>query len=68
MWYADESGFYFHTGTMKLIYRQLKQNPKVEACFFHPAKNGRVMMRVAGTVEFLDDSELRGSWLKSGSS
>ena len=40
MWYADETGLYYHTGTMKLDYSQLKQNPKVEACFFNPAEKG----------------------------
>ncbi len=34
MWFADESGFYFHTGTMKSLYTQLKDNPNVELCFF----------------------------------
>lgn len=60
MWFADETGFYYHTGAMKPVYNQLKQNPKVELCFFHPAEDGGVMMRVAGTVEFLNDKELRG--------
>jgi len=59
MWYADETGFYFHTGAMKPVYKQLKQNPKVELCFYHPAENGGVMMRVTGIVEFLNDVELR---------
>lgn len=60
MWFADESGFYFHTGAMKPVYSQLKQNPKVEACFYHPTEDGGVMMRVEGTVEFLNDTKLRG--------
>ena len=42
------------------MYSQLKQNPNVELCFYHPNENGGVMMRVAGTVEFLNDTELRG--------
>ena len=60
MWYANESGFYFHTGAMKSVYKQLKANPKVELCFYHPDEKGGVMMRVAGAVEFIDDSKLRG--------
>jgi pyridoxamine 5'-phosphate oxidase len=64
MWYADESGFYFHTGAMKPVYSQLKQNPKVEACFYHPVENGGVMMRVAGIVEFVDDVELKGKLIE----
>ena len=59
MWYADETGFYYHTGAPKPVYSQLKNNPRVEVCFYHPAEDGGVMMRVAGTVEFIDDKELR---------
>ena len=33
MWFADQTGFYFHTGAIKSVYGQLKQNPKVEVCF-----------------------------------
>ena len=36
MWYADETGFYFHTGTQKRLSRQLADNPKVEIAFFNP--------------------------------
>ena len=64
MWFADETGFYFHTGAMKPVYSQLKKNPNVEACFYHPDGKGGVMMRVAGTVEFLDDTELRGKLIE----
>lgn len=60
MWFADETGFYFHTGAMKPVCSQLKKNPKVELCFYHPDEKGGVMMRVAGKVEFLDDVKLRG--------
>ena len=59
MWYADETGVYFHTGAINPVYSQLKNNPKIEACFYHPDEKGGVMMRVAGKVEFLDDVDLR---------
>ncbi len=61
LWYADESGFYFHTGTTKKVYKQLKKNPKLEVCFFSPAPNQMEsrMMRVAGKVKFLDDMALK---------
>ena len=61
LWFADEKGFYFHTGTSKNIYRQLKKNPKIEICFFAPAPppNSGKMMRVAGRTRFLDDIALR---------
>jgi len=57
MWFADETGFYFQTQTVKALYRQLQKNPKVEACFWDPGE-GR-MLRVSGVVEFLDDLELK---------
>ncbi|MCW4034195.1 MAG: pyridoxamine 5'-phosphate oxidase family protein [Candidatus Bathyarchaeota archaeon] len=60
MWYANESGFYFHTGATKPVYKQMKANPNVELCFYHPDEKGGVMMRVAGAVEFIDDKKLRG--------
>jgi pyridoxamine 5'-phosphate oxidase len=59
VWFADETGFYFHTGATKSVCSQVKKNPKVEICFYPPAEKGGVMMRVGGAVEFLDDVELR---------
>jgi pyridoxamine 5'-phosphate oxidase len=60
MWFADESGFYYHTGTAKSVYMQLKNNPNVEVCFYRAGGDmmARNMMRVAGEVEFLDDTNL----------
>jgi uncharacterized pyridoxamine 5'-phosphate oxidase family protein len=58
MWFADKTGFYYHTGTPKNVYRQLKKNPKVELCFFRPGEGAGTMMRVAGKVEFLEDKAL----------
>jgi pyridoxamine 5'-phosphate oxidase len=65
MWFADESGFYFHTGPEKEVYRQLQENQKVEVCFYssHAARGGR-MMRVAGEVEFLDSSDLKAKLIE----
>ncbi len=59
IWYADKTGFYFHTGTMKSVYHQLKANSKVEVCFFNNKQEGGVMMRVAGEVEFINDTALK---------
>lgn len=62
LWYADMNGFYFHTGKKKKVYRQLRDNPRVELCFydFMPAEQGGgTMLRVTGEVEFLDDAGLR---------
>jgi len=45
---------------MKPVHSQLKQNPKVELCFYHPNEKDGVIMRVAGAVEFLNDVALNG--------
>lgn len=58
MWFADPTGFYYHTLTPKNVYGQLKKNPKVELCFFKPGEGAGTMMRVAGRVEFLEDKVL----------
>ncbi|OPX90402.1 pyridoxamine 5'-phosphate oxidase family protein [Pelotomaculum sp. PtaB.Bin117] len=61
MWFADETGFYFHTGVPKRIYRQLVNNPKVEVCFFTQgaAERAERMLRVTGKVKFVDDPGLK---------
>jgi pyridoxamine 5'-phosphate oxidase len=59
MWFADNTGFYYHTGTPKSVYSQLRKNPKVELCFYAPGVQGAGrMMRVTGNVEFLSDKSL----------
>jgi pyridoxamine 5'-phosphate oxidase len=55
MWFADLSGFYYHTASTKDVYRQLKKNQWVELCFCSPPGPAMKMMRVSGKVEFLDD-------------
>lgn len=64
MWYADKTGFYFHTGTMKTVYKQLRANPKVEICFFNNKQQGGVMMRLTGEVEFINDLNLKKKLLE----
>jgi uncharacterized pyridoxamine 5'-phosphate oxidase family protein len=59
MWYADATGFYFQTGTVKEFVGQLKKNPKTEVCFFNNKREGGKMLRVTGNVEFLDDPKLK---------
>ena len=34
MWFADRTGFYYHTGTPKSVYSQLSKNPRTELCFY----------------------------------
>ena len=60
MWFADESGFYFIIFSPKQVSKQLKQNPKIEICFYNnPAELADCkQMRVTGEAEFLDDEEL----------
>ena len=61
MWFADKTGFYYHTATTKNLCKQLQANPKVEACFFTrgaPDEGGGKMLRVSGTVGFLNDPAL----------
>jgi uncharacterized pyridoxamine 5'-phosphate oxidase family protein len=61
MWFADETGFYYHTGSTKDICLQLRANPKLELCFYNPGdgQGAGTMLRVEGTAEFLDDETLR---------
>ena len=58
-WFADETGFYFQSGTAKEHVAQLKKNPRAEACFFKSAPMPGVMLRVAGPVEFLEDPAMK---------
>ncbi|WP_366943737.1 pyridoxamine 5'-phosphate oxidase family protein, partial [Methanofollis sp.] len=64
MWFANESGFYYHTGTLKKIWQQLTKNPKIELCFYAPADATGTMLRVAGEAEFLEDATLKERLVK----
>jgi len=57
MWFADETGFYFQAQSVKALYKQLEKNPRVEV-YFHTKDMSRVL-RVSGTVKFIDDEALR---------
>lgn len=59
MWFADEKGFYFQTESVKSIYQQLKENNKIEICFYAPKPDLGPMMRVSGRVKFIDDLSLK---------
>lgn len=56
MWYADETGFYYHTGSFKAFGKQLLNSPKTEIAFYNAETNK--MMRIAGDVKFVEDSAL----------
>ncbi len=57
MWYADETGFYFQAQTVKALYKQLQQNPKVEV--YYCTKDFSKVMRVSGKVRIIDDLKIR---------
>ena len=55
MWFADETGFYFHTGKNKRIYKQIIDNPKVELLFYPlNSKADKIMLRVSGEIEMVE--------------
>jgi pyridoxamine 5'-phosphate oxidase len=54
---AGNDGIIFCTGRDKDVFRQLQSNPAVELCFYNP-NDGR-QVRIEGTVEMLDDLELK---------
>lgn len=57
-WFADETGFYFQTSTIKEIPDQLRKNPKTEVCFYKHEGVIGTMLRISGEVEFLSDPSL----------
>lgn len=61
MYRADESGIIFHTGSFKSLYRQIIQSRHVEVCFNSPDRQ----IRVAGTVDILDDEALSNEILEA---
>jgi len=58
-WFADETGFYFQTASLKELPHQLERNPKAEVCFYHHNNNLGTMLRIAGKVEFIISRELK---------
>lgn len=59
MWFADENGFYFQTGSFKEFPHELKKNPKTEACFYKHEGMIGTMLRISGEVEFVEDAKLK---------
>lgn len=59
LWFADETGFYYHTAQTKSLYSQLMKNPKMEVGFIRNADKPEFeMLRVAGTAEIVEDEDL----------
>ena len=63
MWYADNTGFYFQSQSVKALCKQLDKNQKVEVIFHAPEENGGKVMRISGKVEFIDDNVVRAKVL-----
>ncbi len=57
MWYADETGFWFQAQSVKAVYKQIKENEKVEVYFCTP-KFSKVM-RVSGKMKIVEDMEVK---------
>ena len=55
MYRADERGLLFHTGTGKALAKQVTAGAPAEACFNSDDRQ----IRVAGTVQVVDDLELK---------
>jgi len=60
MWFADATGFYFHTGSQKRLCKQLRDNPKVEMGFYNPGDGMGTMqmVRITGKIEQVNDATL----------
>lgn len=59
MYRADEHGIVFHTGKGKDLHKQLSENPNVEMCFNNGNFEDLVQIRVNGTVELVENLELK---------
>jgi uncharacterized pyridoxamine 5'-phosphate oxidase family protein len=64
MWFADKTGLYYHTSTMKDVCKQLKKNPRVELCFCSLPGPSLRSMRVTGKVEFVEGKALEERLLR----
>ncbi len=58
-WFADETGFYFQTSTIKAFFNELKKNPKTEVCFYKQEGMTGTMLRISGSVEFINDEKMQ---------
>ena len=57
LWFADDTGFYIQTQSVKAFAKQMENNNKIEICFFSPKVDR--MMRVSGKVEPVTDMAIR---------
>ena len=61
MYEADERGILIQLSTVKGMYREVVQNPKVELCFNGSGK----MVRVSGMAEFIENQGLKEEVVKA---
>jgi uncharacterized pyridoxamine 5'-phosphate oxidase family protein len=61
MYKADERGILIQLSTVKGMYQELVQNPKVELCFNGSGK----MVRVSGVAGFIEDQGLKEEVVKA---
>ena len=61
LYFADDTGFYFQTESVKALNKQLEKNKKIEVIFHStaPGPDSGKVMRVSGEVEFIDDIVIR---------
>lgn len=60
LWFADETGFYFQTQSVKAFCRQLQKNNRVEVIFKNSSDTKPTkIMRLTGLIKFIDDIELK---------
>jgi len=57
LWYADESGFFIQTQSVKAFAKQMEKNPKIEICF-HSPEGDPPILRVYGQVKPVTDSDM----------
>lgn len=60
MWFADETGFYFHTASSKRMCAQIKKNPNVALAFIRNANDSVKFstLHVEGVAEEMHDKKL----------
>ena len=57
MWYADATGFYLQAQSVKALYKQIENNPKVELYF--QSKGFSKILRVSGEAKIITDTAIR---------
>lgn len=58
-WFADKTGLYFQTVNSKEFIHQLKENSKVEICFYKHEIPIGTTLRIIGKAEFVDDLRIK---------